>query len=441
MTVNVKELVEYALIDLTMDYPIFAQLIMRIGVRVVNDPLHRYLAWTDGRSISINEPLVIESCADPIITRKDTGEVINRNVGKKEMVFILCHELMHLLNQTFARGERYGLNKYDVSDKSQHMFKLWNMATDYEINACLYHNTMTHENGATESKPIGKKPETVLYEAKWANSTAEEIMDELMKQNEEQMLSTQFKFISQSGEEGEMGFDEHLPIADDATQSEINNKIAEVFGSRQNGTGMSAIDRALQIAFKEKPFNWRRALTKYIRSWMRDNYTWNKPSRAGIANNVILPSAGKTPKLHLGVAIDTSGSISDVELNEMMQHLFTILQQFKAFTVDVWCCGSEVYPKTFRTYTAANKKEIVNFRFESDGGNDMRKNFEFLTKRYKGELPDILLICSDFYDPLDGDTETTSPVPVVGLVLDHPDFVPPTKMKFTAIPFTLENGK
>jgi hypothetical protein len=72
----------------------------------------------------------------------------------------------------------------------------------------------------------------------------------------------------------------------------------------------------------------------------------------------------------------------------------------------------------------------------------MRKNFEFLEQHYKGQdKPDVFLILSDFYDPLDGDNETKSPCPVIGLVLDHPGFVPPSKMKFTAIPFEVQNGK
>ena len=72
----------------------------------------------------------------------------------------------------------------------------------------------------------------------------------------------------------------------------------------------------------------------------------------------------------------------------------------------------------------------------------MRENFKFLKDHYKGQdKPDVFLILSDFYDPLDGDTVTTSTCPVVGLVLDHPNFVPPSNMKFTAIPFEVKDGK
>jgi predicted metal-dependent peptidase len=148
-----------------------------------------------------------------------------------------------------------------------------------------------------------------------------------------------------------------------------------------------------------------------------------------MANGLILPSAGRTPKMHIGVGIDTSGSISNVEINCMMNHVFTILQQFKDFTVDVWCCGSVVYPETFKRYTANNKKDLVNYVTKSDGGNDERENFKFIKEKYKHEKLDVFILLSDYFDPLDGDTETTSPCPCIFMCLDHPNFVPPSRIK------------
>ena len=445
---EVRELVENAMVELVLDFPVFANMIARIGVKVVDNKAAPAMAWTDGTGIYINAPFIDYCNKNPEAETKD-GRKIDQRVNKKRMMFILCHELMHLLNLTYDRGHALGIESKGIHGDKEAMNKhqYWNMATDYEINSLLANNEK--EDGAGR-QPVGEMPEVCLYESAYRDLPAEKIYEKIYKPLDKDNPGegngddgNQGNGDPLSGPGNAIDLDLHMPILDDTTRTELTQKIQEVWGSRQNGTGCSAIARALEIAYKPIPFNWRKALTKYIRGWMKDSYTWNKPSRAGIANNVILPSAGQTPKLHLAVAVDTSGSISDNELNTMMQHLFTILQQFKSFTIDVWCCGSEVYPKTFRTYTAANKKDIVNFQFESDGGNDMRKNFEFIRNHYKklGDSIDVLLICSDFYDPLNGDTETTSPCPVIGLVLDHPDFIPPSKMKFTAIPFEVQNGK
>ena len=439
----IQKLVDNAIVTMIVELPILAQFVTRVGIKVVNKPSIQAMAYTDGTGIYINAPYVEYANENPIIEIK--GREVNQSIKKGQMIFLICHEAMHLLNLTSDRGVAKGIPSkvYAGDEKNANRFKTWNVATDFEINSLLHNNEVDNCR-----QPIGILPENVLYDSKYINVAAEKIYDELYDEKEtiEEKLDlprqTVDLTIGTPDEDGlPVQFDVHMPILDDNTRSEVIEKIRDTFGSRTNGTGVSAIDRSLDITFKPIPFNWRKALTKYIRDFIKDSYTWNKPSRAGIANNIILPSQGRTPKLHLAVAIDTSGSISDVELNAAMQHLYTILQQFKDFTIDVWCCGSQVYPKTFKTFTATNKNEIKDYQFESDGGNDMRKNFEFMREHYKGNPPNVLAILSDFYDPLDGDTETTSICPVVGLVMDHPDFVPPKNMNFTAFPFTVEHGK
>ena len=51
----------------------------------------------------------------------------------------------------------------------------------------------------------------------------------------------------------------------------------------------------------------------------------------------------------------------------------------------------------------------------------------------------MLMILSDFYDPLDGDTETTSICPCVFMCIDHKDFKKPTLIKGEVYPFEVED--
>lgn len=449
---QVEDICEKAIIELVLDFPIYAQLITRIGWVIVDEPNKDVMGWTNGKAIYINAAAVEKFNADPI-QHTEEGEEIDCHVGKYEMMFILCHELMHLLGLTFDRGTQQGIYKDMMNEEGRLRWQLWNMATDYEINSLLHNNESTNSRGDCVHQSVGNMPDFVLYESKYKDWDAETIYEDLKKDAErehpqnpnvahakENAKNPEFTFDG-NNKSGCPQIDEHLPMVDDTTRNEVISKMAEVFGSKTNGTGSSAIDRMIEKAYKPQPFNWRRALTKYIRGWMKDNYTWNKPSRSGIANGLILPSAGRTPKMHIGVAVDTSGSIYDTELHAMMDHLFTILTQFKDFQIDVWCCGSEVYPETLRTYTAGNKSTLHEFEFKSDGGNDMRKNFEYIKEHYKGDHLDTLIIMSDFYDPLDGDEETTSNCPVIYMCLDHPDFTPPALIKGEVYPFVIEKGK
>lgn len=442
MDESVKDLYERAMIDLVLDFPTYAQLISRIGVKIIKSEAGA-LAYTDGTSIYINETKIEKYNEEPIVVGK-SGEKYNRAVGKKELMFILCHELMHLIALSYDRGTQIGILRGATDKLARHKWELWNQATDYEINSLLHNNESYDDMGRAEKRPVGNLMDIALYESKYMGMTAEDIFKKLLEENPEpkdNQSNSDGENETGNGKDGLEGIDDHVPMLDDTTKNEVLAKVSEVFGSRGNGTGSSAFDRVLEKVYKPEPFNWRKALTKYIRGWMKDNYTWNKPSRAGIANGLILPSAGKTPKMHIGVAIDTSGSIYDTELQAMMNHLFTILSQFKDFKIDVWCCGSEVYPNTLRTFTASNKREVHNFKFESDGGNDMRMNFPFITKQFAGDKLDCLIIMSDFYDPLDGDTETTSPCPVIYMCLDHDSFKKPSLIKGEVYPFTIEKGK
>lgn len=442
MAVDAQEILDKAIVTMILDFPIYANLVTRIGVKLIDEPNHRVLAWTDGRGIYVNEAMINEFNEKPIV-KGDSGKEYNRKIGKEEMMFILCHEMMHLLNLTFDRGTNIGIYK-GLDAKTKHKWNLWNQATDYEINSHLHNNVTTDNNGYKQHRSIGNMPDWVLYESEYKDMQAERIYEKLLENEPDPQESEGGGFTFDSGNNNDgldFALDEHVPMFDDATRNEVISKMAEVFGSSDNGTGESALDRSIDNVYQPQPFNWRRALTKYIRGWMKDNYTWNKPSRAGIANDLILPSSGKTPKMHIAVAVDTSGSIYNTELHTMMDHLFTILTQFKDFQIDVWCCGSKVYENTFRTFTAGNKRELMNFQFESDGGNDMRENFKFMKEHYKGDKPDVFLCMTDGYDACDGDTETTSICPVIWMILDHDSFVPPSKMNNVVYPFEVESAK
>lgn len=426
---KVHEMVDNAVLNLVLHFSTYAQFLVRIGYTYKD--FGNAIACTDGKTVYINDRLIAEINSDPIKINDKTKKQVDCTIGKEEMMFVLCHELMHLLTITMDRGERLGIpKKISASDfENQAKVQLWNMATDYAINSLLVNN---RENFTL--KPIGKILPGALYDEKYRDLTAEEIYNKLKKNMKD--------IIIQFGDNGlPFDLDEHLDIDDDLVKSDLMEKISEVFGSKDNGTSNSSIDRFVANVIKPLPFNWKSALTKYIRSWIKENYTWNRPSRAGIANGIILPSYGKSPRIHIAVAVDTSGSISNNELQTLLNHVATILSVFDNFVVDVWCCGSVVYKESFRTYTKRNRHMIKDFDIMSDGGNDMRENFDFIKKHYKGNYPDVFVCLTDGFDPVNKDEETTCPCPVIWLIVDHPDFVPPLKMKNTVYPYIVDREK
>ena len=87
-----------------------------------------------------------------------------------------------------------------------------------------------------------------------------------------------------------------------------------------------------------------------------------------------------------------------------------------------------VHEDTFMTLTAANKSDINKFHVESTGGTDMSANLPFIKKKYAKQMPDVVMIFTDGFDNLNGDTETRTPYPVIWLIVDNKDFKKPSKM-------------
>ena len=441
---KLNDLINDAIITMIVEFPTLSYLVSRIGVTVTNRPEIKACAFTNGTAIYINE-CAIDKMNEMKTDTGNNGKTYDVTINKHKLIFIIAHELMHMLNNTWSRGEAIGIYSDDISAKGRAKNELWNIATDYEINSLLRNNECEDSYGRKSSKSVGDMPDWVCYDDKYKNMPAEKIYEQLlneMKENGNGEMSLQsggmsFTFDGNNDGQGEnqddkqsngleYGLDKHMPYLDESTKEEVAAKIGDILGNaKQQGTGMSAFDRALEIFFKPQPFNWRRALTRYMKSFIKDNYTWNKPSRAGIANNLILPSSHQTPRLHVAIAVDTSGSIGNPELELLLNHVFTILSQFKSFQVDLWCCSTHVHEETFTTYTASNKSELKNFKMASDGGTDMSANFPFIEKKYAKKMPDTVLIFTDGYDNLNGDTTTRTKFPVVWLIVDNKNFVKP----------------
>lgn len=482
-TLDCEQIVNDAMVTLILDFPIYAQLIARIGVKVINRKDKSALAWTDGTAIYINKYRVERNNRYPIRLYENplthTTEQVNVRIGSKEMVFILTHELSHLLYETWERAKTVKVEYNDTTYEGRHKTRLWNIAADLEINSILH----------TNNPQIGNMPETVYYDPKYQNVVAEDIYKALVKEEQNNKPQQQQQPQQNNGNSnnsngnGNNGnnsgnsnngdddnldeendnqdddtppqmddednppkyvdseIDEHMPIKDDNTRNEVLAKIADVVGSYDSSRENDAMSRLLQRSFKPEPFNWRKALSKYIRGWMKDNYTWNKPSRAGIANNLILPSQGNTPKMHIAVAMDTSGSVGSKELETLVNHLFTILQAYKDFQVDVWCVSTDVHENTFKTFTGQNKKDLKNYQIDSNGGTDLRTCFEFIERKYKAKKPDVFIMMSDFCDALNGNDSIMVDYPCIWLVIDNKGFVPPRKIKANTYHITVVNGK
>lgn len=449
-----KDMLDATMIRFIIDFPTYAQLATRVGIHTVKRPEIPALAFTDGTGIYINESEFESLNKLKTMKHPKTGETISTEISKDNLVFVIAHELMHLLMLTYERGHNIGISSHPTTELQKKYNMLWNMATDYEINSLLINNSQADFGGSISHKPIGKYSKMWLYEEKYRDMTAEEIFEKLKSELKYDPSGNGGSDGNEGGGNGEPmdgGFkdaegnthslDEHREV-DEMTKSDFMGKAKEVFA---NGSGCdknsTALNRAFNEAFKPIPFNWRKALTKYFKQFVKANYTWNKPSRAGISTGLILPSSGQTPSMRIGVAIDTSGSISEADLQDLMNHVFTLLSQFKSFEINLFCVSTKVHEETLMTLTPTTKKNLVNFKIASNGGTELKTAFPYIEKQFAGKPLDLLLYMTDGEDyDVDGSETLTAPCPVVWLICGNHDFKRPKKIRGEVYKYTRNNS-
>jgi predicted metal-dependent peptidase len=85
---------------------------------------------------------------------------------------------------------------------------------------------------------------------------------------------------------------------------------------------------------------WRMLLARYMTAMARDDYSYSRPSRR--EGTAILPSL-RSHQVDLAVVIDSSGSISEEEMNEFVSEINAIKGQMRA-RILLQTCDAEVNP-------------------------------------------------------------------------------------------------
>lgn len=374
---------EKAFMEIIYDFPMLSQIAMSIGgVTVLQESPVDAVAHTDGKGIYLNAKYLDEHL------EKDPEKY---DLDYKNIMFIICHEILHLMTLTIDR----------LGNKNP---RIWNMATDYAINDMLITNRRNDR-----PNPMGVMPKFGLYDPKYHNMSAEQIYEDLMKEFEDKQNETDDDNTSDAQENG--GFDEddfktqkqngyditldkHLPV-EERTIDEINQRISDALKSFSPDK-CSAFDRILK-SLPEPKFPWRARLLKYLKSFKIYDTSWSKPSRRSIAVGAYLPKPTVTPELKVTVAVDTSGSISEAQLENFMDHVVSICKQFRKYKIRVFCFSTHVHKETEIIITPGSKQDL---QLCSYGGTSISSAFQYVEDTVHEFKQDIFICMTDGYDRL-----------------------------------------
>jgi predicted metal-dependent peptidase len=307
-----------------LDHPFFASLLLDMRLR---QDSNTKTACTDGREIRYNPDFIDSLHVD-------------------QVVFVFAHLVMHVAHlHPLRRGAR-NLARF-------------NQAGDYAINGILKEAGLRILPGA-------------LHKNEFDNLAAEQIYEQLPASSDDR-----------DDPGGCGGFED--------ARDEFGRSLSKAEKQHEEAKVTLAIQRAAQAAKAQGKLpgslerlvdelvhpilDWREMLRTFIDHTARNDYSWLYPNRRHIAGGIYLPSFRSNGLKPLVLAVDTSGSIGQGELNQFQAELNDILHSYPS-TVHVIYCDSQISG----TQTFTPDEYPVELKAAGFGGTDLRPPFEWAVK-------------------------------------------------------------
>jgi len=367
---------------LILDKPFLGALVLRLPM-VEADPAWCHSTATDARTFYYN---------------RDFIEVLSLD----HVQFMLAHEALHCALAHFARR--------------QHRVKhRWDVACDHAINPILV------EDG------LRPPPGTLLLD-EFKDMTAEEIYPYIKDDTDEETLDQHAYDDAEGGQRGNQNNPNppppHQQQGSGATADKKNTGGPSPQTEQNPGHGgapqpppLSSTERdTLAVQWQQRlagaaqqamqagklggalarlvdhllqpQLPWRMLLARYLTSIARDDYSYMRPSRR--EGNAILPSL-RSHHLELTVVLDTSGSVTETELNEFLAEVNAIKGQMQA-RITLHTCDTELAADGPWQVEAWEELKLPR-TFQGGGGTSFLPPFTWAERQDR--QPDLLVYFTD----------------------------------------------
>ncbi len=319
-----------------------------------------------------------------------------------ELEGTLAHEVLHCaLGHQCRRGQRDP--------------ELWNRAADFAINPILIGNGFVLPAGA-------------LVDPAFKNLSAEEIYARLLQRRSEENGATKPKEQQNGGggtaagpqeadgagssspkpdaspqpvpDQGERttgeavgatsiwpgGFGEVWDVTDECgqTASPAEKRRQEhewgiaaeqaLRSAKAWGHEPAGIERPLSESRQSKQ-DWRAILRDFVAATTPSDYRWTPPNRRYIASGLYLPSVERQGVSEIVIAVDTSGSIGKLELEQFAGEISAISEEAQPEAIHVVYCDAAV-----QCAQQFGPSEPVRLELRGGGGTDFRPAFDWVSE-------------------------------------------------------------
>lgn len=286
-------------------------------------------------AVLLMELLKVKETTDVHIAATDSKHIfINPDKFKDysidERVFIIAHEVLHVVYQHMERGKQY-MDRGVGPDFKPYSHNKMNRAADYVINGTL------SESG------IGKMPLEGLHNPNVGSAdSADDVYCQLPDEPDDPNGPG-----SGTGE-GDGGFDEHMepdPNAPGNNAATVQRALAAATNTAKMQGNLPAGLARLAGEILDPKEDWRAILRDFlITTTGRDEPTWARLNRRRLVAppHVAFPGTQGHKCGKIAIVIDTSGSIGAEELTLFMSEVGGILEDAKPEECKVFWTDSEV---------------------------------------------------------------------------------------------------
>lgn len=350
------------------------------------NPAHAFFATLACRFVDQEAPSPIPDW--DIETAMTDGKRIRYNpdwyvgLSPDHQVFVIAHEVMHPALQHHARrGDR------------DH--KTWNIAADLTINPAL-------KQAGLKPLPCARMPGEGPHAELPPDLSAEEYYDLL--RNKHQGKEEQDGGGEGEGEgegqgegngEGEDGASGGVEDAGDGSPADQRQAEAEwevavtqaQEAAKRRGNLSGGLARLVAQTLAPK-VDWKEQLREFVSRNARNDYSWRRPRRSLVGQGIYLPGLQSQDLGDVAVAVDTSGSIGQRELEVFAAEIQAILDAFDCSLTVLYHDSRVCHVQTWKSSDGPLKLEP-----RGGGGTSHVPVFEWIEKM--DDLPTCLVCLTD----------------------------------------------
>lgn len=373
--------------------------VMMMGETEVVDN-ERVTAYTDGVNKKYGRAFIEAICQDDAALRG-----------------LILHENLHI-------AFRHLLHSRDLFTKNR---QLANKAADYVVNDVIM---------SINDKKFITLPEGGLYDPKYHNMNMREVyrlLEEEEQEQEKDKTSGQGEPQDGDGEgsgSGPYQFDEHDISGGPGSVEEAQALEGQIDRAMREGALLAGrlglkLPRQIQELL-EPSVDWRKELAEFVSASCsgKDEFTWRKFNRRQLPNDLYLPSVEAETIGEVVVAIDTSGSIGQAQIDEFAAELASICSVVTPEAVRVLWWDTMVHGEQLFT---PEKYDQIGSLLKPLGGGGTEVGCVSRHINKHGIKAECVIVFTDGY--VENNIKWDINVPTLWLVTQHKTWTPPAGQK------------